>query len=74
MAKRKAPILIPGWKHKLYQLWSIRLSLAWGAICGLYAAWPAFQSVLDPIPFALCSVFMCAAIAGARVLKQKGVD
>lgn len=56
------------------RLWSIRVALAWGAVCGLYGAWGAFQDIIPPVWFASASVVMSMAIVGARVLKQPGLD
>ena len=66
--------LIEGWRIKIKQLWTIRIALVWGAICGLYAAWPAFQGIIDAPIFAGASVLMSMAIVAARVTKQPGVD
>lgn len=68
------PNLIDNWHKMLYRLWSIRIALFWGAVCGLYAAWPAFQDIVPPIIFAGISMLMCMAIAGARVMKQPGIE
>jgi hypothetical protein len=70
----KRAVLIDDWRRGLWRLWSIRVALLWGAVCGLYAALPVFQDHLRPVQFALVSVVMCMAIAGARVLKQPGAD
>lgn len=66
--------MIQDWKRKFMRLWSIRVALLWGAVCGLYAAWPAFMEVLPPPVFAGISVLMSMAIVGARLTKQPGVD
>lgn len=60
--------------HRAHKLWSIRTALFWGAVCGLYAAWPAFQGAIPAPVFAGASVLMCMSIAGARVLKQPGAE
>ncbi|MDB5597363.1 MAG: hypothetical protein JWM36_4324 [Hyphomicrobiales bacterium] len=66
--------LIPEFRGMFWRLWSIRVALFWGAVCGLYAAWPAFQDVLPAPIFAALSVVMSMAIVGARILKQPGTD
>jgi len=65
---------IEDWRFKIKKLWTIRMALFWGAICGLYAAWPAFQDWIAAPYFAAASVVMSMAIVGARVTKQPGVD
>lgn len=57
-----------------HKLWTIRLSLLWGAISGLYAAWDAFSSLIPAPIFAALSMVMCMAIVGARVTHQPGID
>ena len=69
----RKPKLVPE-AHLWHKLWSIRLALFWGAVCGLYSGWSAFQGVIPAPIFAAASVLMCAAIACARVMKQPGVD
>jgi hypothetical protein len=65
--------LIDGWRSQAPRLWSIRIALFWGALSGLYCAWPAFAEAL-PLPvFAGLSVAMSAAIAVARLTKQPGL-
>lgn len=66
--------LIDDWRALFLQLWSIRLALLLAALSGLYAAWPAFQDVLPPIPFAIVSMVLSMVIVGARITKQKGLD
>lgn len=56
------------------KLWTIRLALFWGAVCGLCAVWSAFQEFMPLWAFASGSVLMFASIAGARMLKQPGVS
>ena len=65
--------LSPDWKIA-HKLWSIRVTLFWGAVCGLYAAWGAFQDMIPAPLFAGLSMVMCMAIMGARVLHQPGLD
>lgn len=64
--------LLPEWRL-MHRLWSVRIALFWGAFCGLYAALSVFANLLNPIVFAVLSAVMCAAIAGARILKQPGL-
>lgn len=66
--------MIQDWKRKFMRLWSIRIALLWGAVCGLYAAWPAFMEIIPAPLFAAISVLMSMAIVGARLTKQPGVD
>jgi hypothetical protein len=66
--------LVPNARRLFWRLWSIRLALFWGAVCGLYAAWPAFMEMVSPPIFAAASVLMSMAIVGARVLKQPGIS
>jgi hypothetical protein len=66
--------LIDEWRAVALRLWSIRLALFWGAICGLCAVWSAFVDIMPLWVFASGSVLMFASIAGARVLKQPGTE
>ncbi len=54
--------LIDDWRRQALRLWSVRIALFWGAVCGLLAAWPAFASAV-PLPvFAGLSVLLSAAM------------
>ena len=66
--------LIEDARKAFFKLWSIRIALFWGAVCGLYAAWSAFSESIPAPIFAVLSMIMCMAIAGARVTKQPGLD
>jgi hypothetical protein len=66
--------MIDDWRSALKRLWSIRVALFWGAVSGLYAAWPSFQDVIPAPVFAAVSAIMSAAIVGARLTKQPGTD
>lgn len=66
--------LIDDWWNEAKRLWSIRIALLWGAVCGLYAAWPAFQDMLHPILFAAISMIIAMAIVAARLTHQPGAD
>lgn len=66
--------LIEDWYRMIYRLWSIRIALFWGGVCGVYTAWPAFQDTIPPLLFTFVSMLMCMAIAAARVTKQPGLD
>lgn len=70
----KRSLLVPRWRTKLRQLWSIRLALVWGAVCGLYGAFGALQDILPVQWFIGLSVFMNMAIVAARLAKQPGVE
>jgi len=63
----------PEWRVA-HKLWSVRLAVFWGAVNGLYAAWPAFIGAVPPLEFALISVGFAVAIALARFTRQPGAD
>jgi hypothetical protein len=65
--------LIDDWWRLVLRLWSIRLAIFWGAVCGLYVALPAFADMIPPIWFALACVGMSVAIVIARITKQPGL-
>ena len=66
--------LHPDWKNILEKAWSIRLSILFAAISGLYAAWGAFQWVLPPYAYSGLSILMSILICVARITGQKGLD
>jgi hypothetical protein len=65
---------VAGWRSEIKRLWSIRVALLWGAVSGLYAAWPVFQDMLPAAVFAGFSIVMSAALVGARLTKQPGAE
>jgi hypothetical protein len=56
-----------------HRLWSVRLAVLWGTICGLWAALPAFQSYVTPVCFAIICVGFAIAIGLARLTNQPGL-
>lgn len=66
--------LIPRLKQRFHKLWTIRLALFWGAVCGLYGSFAALQDILPAHWFIGLSVFMNMAIVVARITKQPGVS
>lgn len=64
--------LIADWGKEIRRLWSIRVALFWGAMQGIYSAWPAAQALVPPLVFITVSMVMSAAIVGARLMKQDG--
>lgn len=67
------PHLIPDWRHA-HRLWSIRLALFWGAFNGAVLALAAFVDHINPWLFLALNTAGYAVIAGARVLRQPGLD
>lgn len=56
-----------------HRLWSVRISLAGAALTGLWAALPAFQSVIHPVHFAFLCVGVSIATVMARLLDQPSI-
>lgn len=56
-----------------HKLWSVRLSLFWAAVSGLWVAVPALQSLLSPDLFGGICVAFALIICLARVYKQPGL-
>lgn len=65
-------VLIPNWRLA-HQLWSVRLPIFWAAVCGLWAALPAFVGLVPPFYFALLCLGFSFAMLFARLTNQKGV-
>lgn len=64
--------LIPEWRIA-HKLWSVRLSIAWAIVAGLWVALPAFQGMVKPVPFALLCVGFSLSILFARLTNQPGL-
>jgi len=62
----------PEWR-KVHKFWSFQIAVFWGVVSGLWAALPAFQSIVPPIPFALGCVGVAVLIAIARYTNQPGM-
>jgi hypothetical protein len=56
-----------------HRLWSVRISLFGAALSGLWAAIPAFQYILPPVPFICLSIAVSLAVVGARLLDQPSI-
>ena len=56
-----------------HKLWSVRLSLFWAALSGLWVAVPALQGYVSPNAFALVCVAFALVICLARIYKQPGL-
>jgi len=56
-----------------HRLWSVRISLLGAALSGLWAAVPAFQYLVKPIPFICISVGISLAVVAARLLDQPSI-
>lgn len=70
----KQPIMIDNWKRELTRLWSIRVTILWAAISGLYAVWDAFEGVLPTWVLVSASITMSVALVAVRLIRQKDVE
>ena len=66
--------LLDDWKTVVVKAWSVRLALFWGALSGLYLAWPALSSFMPMQAYVAGSMVIAAAIGVARLTKQAGVS
>ncbi len=57
-----------------HKVWSMRLTLFWGAFVGAVYCLSAFYNYFNPWLFLVLNVTGYATIAIARVTKQPGVD
>jgi len=64
--------LIAQWRVA-HRLWSVRVAVLWAIVGGLWAALPAFQGFLPPVPFALLCVGFSLALLVARLTHQQGL-
>ncbi len=56
-----------------HRLASVQVSLLGGVLSGLWAAIPAFQYILPPIPFACACIVISLAVVAARLIDQPSI-
>jgi hypothetical protein len=66
--------LIAGWRSEWKRLWSVRVTLFWGALSGLVSVWSAFSDVLPLWVYSGFSVVASILLGVARLTKQPGLD
>jgi hypothetical protein len=54
-------------------MWSMRIAFGVAVLGGLWAALPAFQTLMPPVYFAVACVSCSVLIMAARVTHQKGL-
>jgi len=68
------PKVNTNWRLILRKAWSVQLAVFWGGLSGAMLGLAAFSDILNPHWFLALNVIGYATIAGARLLKQPGLD
>jgi len=63
----------PDWRSA-HKMWSVRISLFWAGLSGLWVALPAFQGVVDPFVFVILCIVVSMVVCIARLTNQQGLS